>query len=127
VDILETPLTGAVQGVLLTPEQRGNLGVLVVTGSSGRVDVARARLFADRGAVALAQRWWGGDGQAPSINEIPIERFVAAIDRLRDAGCERLAMIGVSYGAHAALLTAIHDPRLELVVAISPAMWSGNR
>lgn len=58
----EAVLAGDVQGSLLTPEARGDLGVVVLSGSSGRVDVARARLFASRGAVTLALRWLGGEG-----------------------------------------------------------------
>lgn len=60
-------LAGEVQGALAIPGKASGLGVLILTGSSGRVDLDRARLFADRGAVALAQRWWGGEGQAPGI------------------------------------------------------------
>jgi uncharacterized protein len=63
--IRETTLTGEVQGALLTPDKRTGLGVVVMAGSSGRVDVARARLFAAKGAVALALRWFGGEGQVP--------------------------------------------------------------
>ena len=81
--IEETDLSGEVQGRVLRPDRRTGLGVLVITGSSGRVDVDRARLFAQRGAVTLAQRWWGGPGQEPGINEIPIERFVRAVDQLK--------------------------------------------
>lgn len=69
-------LTGEVQGALLRPQDPSGLGVMVLTGSSGRVDVDRARMFAERGAVALAQRWWGGEGQAGGTNRIPLEVFV---------------------------------------------------
>jgi uncharacterized protein len=123
----EVVLTGDVQGTLLRPTPRSDLGVIVLSGSSGRVDVARARLFAARGAVALAQRWFGGEGQEPGICEVPLETFFAAIDRLVREGCERIAFIGTSKGAEAALLTAAHDPRVDAVAAFSPTsvVW-GN-
>jgi dienelactone hydrolase len=114
-------LDGVVQGALLRPERPNGLGVIVLTGSSGRVDVGRARLFSERGAVALAQRWWGGEGQAPGICEIPLEVFMRGIDRLAAEGCERIAVLGTSRGAEAALLTAVRDPRIDLAVAISPS------
>ena len=114
-------LIGEVQGVLLRAARPSGLGVVVLSGSSGRVDVDRARLFADRGAVALAQKWWGGPGQAPGINEIPLEVFVRALDRLQAEGCTRFAVVGASKGAEACLLAATKDARIDLVVAISPA------
>jgi hypothetical protein len=40
-------LTGALQGCLLGPAERGEIGVVVLGGSSGRGDVARAKLFAE--------------------------------------------------------------------------------
>ncbi len=113
-------LTGEVQGALAYPAQASGLGVLVLTGSSGRVDVDRARRFAECGAVALAQRWWRGEGQAPGINLIPLEVFIKGIDRLQAEGCTRIAILGTSRGAEAALLTAVRDPRVDIAIAISP-------
>jgi len=113
-------LTGEVQGALLRPQQPNGIGVIVLTGSSGRVDVERAGLFAELGAVTLAQRWWGGEGQAPGINLITLEVFGAGIDRLQAEGCDRIVLVGTSKGAEAALLAAVHDPRVDLAVAISP-------
>jgi acetyl esterase/lipase len=123
-----TILTGEVAGAMVRPEAFRGLGVLILTGSSGRVDLERAALFAEGGALALAQRWWGGAGQARGINEAPLEMFVQAIDRLVLEGCERIAIVGVSYGAIAALLTAVHDPRVDLVAAISPSsvVWQSE-
>lgn len=114
-------LDGDVQGELLRPERPSGWGALVITGSSGRVDVERARLFAGLGAVALAQRWWGGPGQAPGINLIPLEVFRAGVDRLVAEGCERILMLGTSRGAEATLLAATRDDRIDVAVAISPA------
>jgi hypothetical protein len=90
-------LTGEIQGALLRPDHPSDLGVIVLTGSSGRVDVERARLFADRGATAIAQQWWGGEGQAPGINLIPLEVIVRGIDRLKAEGCDRIALYQPSW------------------------------
>lgn len=121
-------LTGQAQGALLRPRRPNGLGVIVITGASGRVDVDRAGLLAERGATVLAQRWWGGPGQAPGICEIPLEVFAAGIDRLIAEGCDRIAMLGTSFGALATLLAAVRDPRIEVAVAISPAqvVWQNS-
>ena len=121
------PLDGLVKGILLLPESKANTGVVVLGGSSGRVDVSRARLFADLGASALALQWFGGSGQSPGICEIPLETFSQAIDHLYSLGCERILLVGTSKGAEAALLVATLDPRVNAVVAISPTsvVW-GN-
>ncbi len=72
--VTEEILTGNVAGKLLRfPD--ATTGVVVLSGSSGRVDIARARLFAGEGASALALQWFGGEGQVPGICEIPLETF----------------------------------------------------
>jgi hypothetical protein len=123
----QTDLTGKIQATLLTPHRAGEWGVLVLGGSSGRVDVQRASLFASRGATALALRWFGGEGQTPGICEVPLESFVDAITVLERQGCKRIAIIGTSKGAEAALLTSTLDPRVQAIFAISPTsvVW-GN-
>jgi acetyl esterase/lipase len=124
--VRETGLTGALQGALLEPDRRSGLGVVVLGGSSGRVDVARARLFAALRATAIALRWFGGDGQVPGICEVPLETFVPATNRLIAEGCDRIAYVGTSKGAEAALLLACFDQRIDAVVALSPSsvVWA---
>lgn len=118
----EQPLSGGLQGVAIRPQAaRPAVGVLVLSGSSGRVDVDRARLLAAHGALAVALRWFGGPGQPPGICEIPLETFTAACDWMVAQGAARLGVVGVSKGAEAALLLACRDARIEAVVAISPS------
>ena len=119
-------LSGGVAGTLLRCAD-ATTGVVVLSGSSGRVDVARARLFAREGASALALQWFGGEGQIPGICEIPLETFFAATGCLIGLGCRRIVYVGTSKGAEASLLAAVHDPRIDAVVAISPTsvVW-GN-
>ncbi len=124
----QTDLTGEVLGVLLKPAEPTGLGLIVITGSSGRVDVERAALFASRGATVLAQQWWGGEGQAKGINLIALEVLSHGIDRLLVEGCERIAVLGVSYGAQAVLSIAARDQRVQTVIAISPSqvVWQNS-
>jgi len=125
---VESTLSGELQGCLVRPEIPNGWGIVVLAGSSGRTDVARARLFAEAGFIALALRWFGGEGQTPGICEIPLEIFFSATSRLLHEGAERLAYIGTSKGAEAALLVATLDPRIDLVLALSPssAVWANS-
>ena len=120
-------LEGRVNGAFVFGPYAGETGVVVLGGSSGRVDTDRAGLFAEAGAKALALQWFGGAGQSPGICEIPLETFCDATDYLIAQGCRRIVFVGTSKGAEAALLTAILDPRVNAVVAISPSsvVW-GN-
>lgn len=113
---------------LVRPESPNGTGVLVLAGSSGRMDSARAELLALHGATALSLRWFGGPGQPPTPLEVPLETFTAALDPLAGE-CTRLVIVGLSYGAEAALLTAVRDPRVAAVVAMSPTdvAWEGHR
>ncbi|MEU8144369.1 acyl-CoA thioester hydrolase/BAAT C-terminal domain-containing protein [Nonomuraea sp. NPDC048901] len=115
------------EGVLITPDVIGHTGVLVLAGSSGRIDRERARILAQEGMTAMSIRWFGGPGQSPGICEIPLETFVSAIDLLESTGVHRICLLGSSKGAEAALLTSVHDPRVDGVVAMSPTsvVW-GN-
>ncbi len=120
-------LNGKVRGALLPGAAHSKTGVLVLGGSSGRVDIPRAGLFAQAGAHALALQWFGGTGQSPGICEIPFETFIDATDLLTSRGCDRIIVVGTSKGAEAALLASTIDQRIKAVVAISPTsvVW-GN-
>jgi hypothetical protein len=122
----EASLYGDLQGAILKPAAQTGWGVVVLAGSSGRVDVARARLFAGLGTVCIALRWFGGERQPPGICEVPLEVFTRATDRLIQEGCGRVAYVGTSKGAEAALLIATDDPRIRVVAAISPSpvVWA---
>ena len=123
MDVTERELaapTAPWEGVLFAPARGSDIGVLVLAGSSGRIERERARLLARQGMTALSIRWFGGPGQPPGICEIPLETFTAAIDFLRRHGARRIGILGVSKGAEAALLTSVHDPRVDVVIALSP-------
>ena len=78
----EASLSSDLQGSILKPAEQTGWGVVVLAGSSGRVDVARATLFAGLGAVCIALRYFGGERQPPGICELPLEVFTRATDRL---------------------------------------------
>jgi hypothetical protein len=120
VDVIERELTDPWEGAMAAPARGSHIGVLVLAGSSGRVERERVRILAQQGMAALSIRWFGGPGQSPGICEIPLEIFTTAIDFLQGNGAERIGILGASKGAEAALLTAVHDPRVDVVVALSP-------
>ncbi|MBZ9965484.1 acyl-CoA thioester hydrolase/BAAT C-terminal domain-containing protein [Mesorhizobium sp. BR1-1-2] len=120
-------LPRGLSGKMFRTAAESTTGVVVLGGSSGRVDVSRARLFANEGTTAVALRWFGGEGQAAGICEVPLETFFAAVDCLVELGCKRIVFVGTSKGVEAALLAAVHDSRISAVVAFSPSsvVW-GN-
>jgi hypothetical protein len=122
----EVPLRLPEDALLYRPAAGNGVGILVLLGSSGRMDVERAQILASHGAHAMALRWFGGDGQSPGVCEIPIEVFVRALDRLAEEPVEKLAVIGLSKGAEAALLLACVDDRVDLTIAMSPpsVVWA---
>jgi uncharacterized protein len=117
------------QGVRWLPDEparSGGDGVLVLAGSSGRVDAERARLFAERGLLAESIRWFGGPGQSPGPWRVPLETFLRRVDALA-ALCARVWVVGTSFGAEAALLTGAFSPSVAGVVAFAPSdvVWAG--
>ncbi|MFE3645958.1 acyl-CoA thioester hydrolase/BAAT C-terminal domain-containing protein [Streptomyces sp. NPDC059169] len=118
--VTERELTSPWEGVVAAPAGGSDIGVLVLAGSSGRIERERARIFARHGFAALAIRWFGGPGQPQGICEVPLETFVLAVDFLRRSGARRIGILGTSKGAEAALLTAVHDRRVDVAIALSP-------
>lgn len=117
-----------VDGVRWVPEKPNGVGALVLAGSSGRIDSPRAELLAQHGAIAESIRWFGGPGQHDGPWEIPLELFLERIaDLARD--CDRLLVLGTSFGAEAALLTGSHSSQVSGVVAFAPSdvVWAGVR
>ncbi len=111
--------------VMFAPAGNAGWGVLVLAGSSGRVEAERALRFAQAGALALSIRWFGGEGQPPGICEVPLETFSRALDTLAESAGS-LAIVGSSKGAEAALLVAAEEPRVDAVVCFAPTdvVWA---
>lgn len=122
--VQQIPIT-APEGVRFVPDDASGDAVLVIAGSSGRVDVDRARVFAEHGFIAESIRWFGGPGQHAGPWEVPLECFfdrIAALESVSD----RVWVVGTSLGAEAALLIAAHLPSVAGVIAFAPSdvVWS---
>ena len=117
-----------VEGLRCLPDLPSGVGALVLAGSSGRVDSARAELLARHGAVAESIRWFGGAGQHEGPWEVSLELFLDRVARLRE-DCDRVIVVGTSFGAEAALLTGAHSHDVAAVVAFAPSdvVWAGVR
>jgi pimeloyl-ACP methyl ester carboxylesterase len=115
------------EGVRFIPNDPSGDAVLVIAGSSGRVDTDRARMFAEHGFVAESIRWFGGQGQHAEPWEIPLECFLDRVTALH-AVSNRVWVVGSSLGAEAAMLTGAHDPTVAGVIAFAPTdvVWPWN-
>jgi uncharacterized protein len=96
------------------------VGVLVLSGSSGRVEEERCRVLAASGVTAASYRWFGD-----TVDRVPLESFEEPLARLHER-CDRLAVLGTSRGAEAALLLGALHPEIDVVVGISPSdvVWA---
>jgi esterase/lipase len=95
-------------------------GVLLLHGSSGTPDLGRTRILEAEGYDVLAPQWFTG-----KISEIPLESF--PLDELA-ARNDRIAVMGTSRGAEAALLLGTLDERVDVVIAQAPGAhaWAWN-
>jgi hypothetical protein len=114
------------EGVRFIPNRPTGVGVLVLAGSSGRIDAERAQLLATQGALTESVRLFGGPGQNPGPWEIALETFIDRIDALATEN-DRVVIVGTSFGAEAALLVGAHDARVDAVAAFAPTdvVWAG--
>ena len=70
---LTTEDLAPVDGVVVRPAGLDcATGVLVLSGSSGRVERDRASVLAGAGVTALTYRWFGAPGQPHGIWELPL-------------------------------------------------------
>ncbi|ROS59997.1 hypothetical protein EDF42_3378 [Curtobacterium sp. PhB172] len=122
--VQQIPIT-APEGVRFVPDDASGDAVLVIAGSSGRVDVDRARVFAEHGFIAESIRWFGGPGQHAGPWEVPLECFFDRIVALESVS-DRVWVVGTSLGAEAALLIAAKLPSVAGVIAFAPSdvVWS---
>lgn len=116
-----------VDGVRFYPDTPRGVGALVLAGSSGRIDAQRAALLGRVGVLAESIRWFGGDGQPAGPWEVPLELFLQRVASLADV-CDRILVVGSSFGAEAALLTGALNPRVNGVVAFAPSdvVWAAT-
>lgn len=108
-------------------------GVLLLGGSEGglgRGTQAMALSLQERGFSVLALAYFRAPGLSPKLELVPMEMFGKALVWLKprkDVAANRIAVMGGSKGAEAALLIAARHPGVKAVVAGMPssAVWPG--
>lgn len=79
--------------------------IIVLGGSSGGLQEARAEKLAEEGFAALALAYFAVEDLPPRLNRIPLEYFEKAIQTLREMlSCERIGLWGISRGAELSLI-----------------------
>jgi dienelactone hydrolase len=106
---------GGLVGVLFHPDDgAGNWpGVMQLGGSEGGLHEDDAALLAASGFTVLALAYYGMPGLPPTLKDIPVEYFGKALDYLRAhprVAPGGIAVMGVSKGGEAALLTGATYP-----------------
>jgi dienelactone hydrolase len=120
-----------VVGVLYEPgDGQGHPGIIVIGGSDGGFGEPEDALLASRGFAVLSLAYFGTRGVPPTLQNIPLEYFVRAVQWLRARpGVEPdgITLFGASRGAEAALMVAAVSSGVKAVVAVSPshARWEG--
>ena len=107
--------------------------ILVLGGSEGGMWTGLARiaqLLQAEGFSTLQLSYFRAPGQNPKLEMIPLEYFATALQwmtRQPEVDPQRLAILGISRGAEAALLVATRHPELKAVVAAMPSsvLWAG--
>ncbi len=107
--------------------------ILLLGGSEGGLGAAadgQARLLAKEGFAVLVLAYYRLPGQPQRFELIPLETFTRALDWLKardGVDPARLAIMGTSKGAEAALLVASRRADISAVVAAVPSQvaWQG--
>ena len=107
--------------------------VLLLGGSEGGLGAGaerQARLLSEHGFAVLQLAYFGGPGQPKVLKLVPLETFDRGLAWLRarpEVDPAKIAVVGTSKGAEAALLIASRDAGVRAVIAASPSsvVWSG--
>jgi dienelactone hydrolase len=125
--VRHAPVRNGLYGEEFDPPGAGRRpAALVIGGSDGGLTTAgEAALLASHGHPAMALAYFREPGLPRMLKDIPLEYFSRALRRLRtrpNVDPRRVAVIGVSRGAEAALLIGATYPRLvHGVVALVPS------
>jgi dienelactone hydrolase len=114
-----------VHGTLFLPAAaQPSAAVLVIGGSGGSEPSYVGQALAAEGFAALSVAYFARDGLPAQLRGIPLEYFFSALELLRaelPSSATTIAVLGMSRGSEAAMLTAIHAPaRVDAVLGTVP-------
>jgi dienelactone hydrolase len=118
---------------LYLPKVPGKVPVVIAFGGSdGGLDGGNgnADLLAPHGIAVLSLAYFKGDGLPATLDQIPLEYFISALDYVAsvpDLDAARIGVVSGSRGSEAALLLAALDARIKSVVVTTPSSvaWQG--
>ncbi len=130
---------GLLANFLPAPGKGRKPAVLLIGGSEGGLGSGALRMgrgLQEAGFAVLQVSYYRAPGQPEAFSRIPLETFDKALAWLRrrgDVDAARIAIVGASKGAEAALIVASRDRRLRAVVAGMPSnvvwpafSWDGS-
>lgn len=107
--------------------------VVAFGGSEGGLSTGESsgEMLAPHCIAVLALAYFKADGLPPTLDQIPLEYFVDAVDyagQLRGVDKARIGVLSGSRGSEAALLVASMDARIRSVVVATPSevAWYGR-
>ncbi|OHU88179.1 MULTISPECIES: acyl-CoA thioester hydrolase/BAAT C-terminal domain-containing protein [Pseudoalteromonas] len=118
---------------LYLPEAQNKLpAVIAFGGSEGGLSAGRANgeMIAPHGVAVLGLAFFDSPGIAKTLDQIPIEYFIHAIDYLASHSkidANRIGVVSGSRGSEAAFLMATLDKRIKSIVVTTPSKvaWNG--
>ncbi len=121
---------GEVVGVVYQPRRRSSACAVVLGGSGGGVPEGLAQRVAETGVTAFGVAYFGLDGLADALVEVPLEPVQRAIELFRREYAEGrpVGLVGSSKGAEMALAVAARVGEVvDRVVAAAPSSvsWYG--
>ena len=105
--------------------------ILAITGSNGGIDERMSPFLASKGYNVLSVAYHHFEGVSQDLIEVPLEYFQGALQwlgRQPSVDADRIAVVGVSKGSEAALLTASNFPDLVYAVGAfvpTSVVWEG--
>ncbi len=105
--------------------------IIAIGGSGGRMSHDKGEWLAPQGFAVLTLAYFKHNGLPETLDAIPIEYAISAIDYLETVSAvdsKRIGVIGASRGSELAFILASHDKRIKSVVATTPTKvaWHGE-
>lgn len=112
------------RGFHFIPKERTHPGVVVVYGGSeGSPGYEQAQMIAQQGYEVLALYFWGQDGQAQTLANVPLDQFEEVEAYIKDNIRQQapLTVVGTSKGAEFGAELAARGFPIDNIVCFSPA------